>query len=289
MARRESIGLIGLGLVGKALARRLLDAGYVVKGFDVDEAARTLARQLGVEVAADASGAADGCRVVLLSLTDSPAVDTVLWGGDGIAPLCSEGTTILDTTTAEPQATESHHAKLREHQVRFIDVPLIGSSHVIADGDAVALVGDAESAAADYIDIVQAFASKVFFLGRAGQGHQAKLVANLVLGLNRLVLAEGLALAEKTGMDSRQMLDILKSGGAYSRVMDTKGDRMLAREFKPQARLAQHAKDVRLIIELAAGAGARVPVSELHAALLKEAIEKGWGGLDNAAIIKTYQ
>jgi 3-hydroxyisobutyrate dehydrogenase-like beta-hydroxyacid dehydrogenase len=169
-----------------------------------------------------------------------------------------------------------------------VDVPLVGSSREIGEGKAVALVGDTEERA-DYRPVIEACAERIYFLADPGQGHRAKLVVNLVLGLNRLVLAEGLSLAEKAGMDTGQVLDILRNSAAYSRAMDTKGDKMVQRDFEPAARLAQHAKDVGLILELAAEVGARAPVSELHAGVLAAAIEAGLGALDNSAVIEVIR
>jgi len=286
MQTTTQVGLVGLGLVGQALAGRLLAGGRRVVGYDIDDHACGAARDLGIDVAARTEDVAAGSRAILLSLPDSGVVQAVLWGDDGLGAACGEGATILDTTTARPSDTVAHHQRLAEQGVRFVDVPLVGSSQEIAAGEAVALVG--APAGADFTGLIETFAQKVFFLGEPGHGHRAKLVVNLVLGLNRLVLAEGLALAGKTGLDPRQIATILKQSAAYARVMDTKGDKMLDQEFQPAARLAQHAKDVGLILELAAEAGARVPVSAVHAGLLDEAIAAGWGGLDNAAIIKTY-
>jgi 2-hydroxy-3-oxopropionate reductase len=115
-----------------------------------------------------------------------------------------------------------------------------------------------------------------------------KLVVNLVLGLNRAVLAEGLSLARACGLDLAATLQVLRAGAAYSRVMDTKGHKMIAEEFQPQARLSQHLKDVRLILTEAERVGAVVPLSRLHRALLEEVEAGGWGEEDNSAVIRAF-
>ena len=112
-----------------------------------------------------------------------------------------------------------------------------------------------------------------------------KLVTNLVLGLNRAALAEGLAFGRALGLPGEQTLAILRESMAYSRIMDAKGQKMLRRNFKPQARLSQHLKDVRLMLSAAAVAGARLPLSETHRRLLERAESAGFGHLDNSAII----
>jgi 3-hydroxyisobutyrate dehydrogenase-like beta-hydroxyacid dehydrogenase len=115
------------------------------------------------------------------------------------------------------------------------------------------------------------------------------LVFNLVLGLNRAVLAEGLVFAEKSGIKLENALAVLRQGAAYSRVMDTKGSKMIEGRFEPQARLSQHLKDVRHILEEGASTGAPLPLSELHAKLLKEVEDAGYGAEDNSAIIRWFQ
>ena len=122
-----------------------------------------------------------------------------------------------------------------------------------------------------------------------GSGARAKLVVNLVLGLNRAALAEGLAFARRCGLDPAAVLNVLRSGGAYSRVMDTKGQRMLDGNFTPDARLAQHWKDVRLILAEARRAGATTPLSELHERLLAELVAQGNGELDNSSVIRAFE
>ncbi|MCP4644642.1 MAG: NAD(P)-dependent oxidoreductase [bacterium] len=284
----STIGLVGLGLVGKAVAGRLTAAGHDVIGCDTVESARDAARGMGVHVVDSPSRVMAECGTVLLSLPDSAAVTQVLWGPGGLAETVRPNVTVVDTTTTRPSETVEHGRRLGEKGVRFVDAALVGSSREIEAGEAVALVGDTEEAA-DYAPLLRLFSKRVVFFGQCGQGHRAKLVVNLVLGLNRLVLAEGLSLAEASGLDARHVLDMLKGSAAYSRVMDVKGDRMLTGDFEPAARLAQHAKDVGLILELAGESGAAVPASELHASILQHAIDAGWGALDNSAVINVYR
>jgi 2-hydroxy-3-oxopropionate reductase len=283
-----TVGLIGLGLVGQALAGRLLTAGVEVVGHDVVPAARELAAGHGVTVVDGAAEVGRRARLVLLSLPNSAIVEVVLWGEGGLAATCPTGSVIVDTTTADPADTRRQAARLAEQGVQLVDCALVGSSVEIARGEAAGLIGGAD-ASAWFVPRLRGLAGRLFFLGPCGQGHRAKLVVNLVLGLNRLVLAEGLGLARSCGMDPAAILDILKAGSAYSAVMDTKGPAMLARRFEPPvARLGQHAKDVSLILGLGDEVGARLPLSRLHREMLAEAVARGWGGLDNAAVAELY-
>jgi len=284
----DPVGLVGLGLVGKALARRFILAGHRVVGHDVDREACEEARAIGVEIVAEPGLVANHCGTIFLSLTDSTAVDEVVRGRAGLSASCAPGSVIIDTTTADPEETARHSRRLAPEGVRFVDCPLVGSSREIGDGQGVALVGD-RAEMAGYAPLLHAFSKQVFYLGAVGRGHTAKLVVNLVLGLHRIVLSEGLGLAHRCDLDLGQALAILKASAAYSEVMDTQGDVMLSRDFaRPVARLAQHAKDVGLILELAKATGARVPMSEMHKGLLQEATDAGWGGLDNSAVIDLF-
>jgi len=134
-------------------------------------------------------------------------------------------------------------------------------------------------------ELLESFAAEVRYVGPTGTAARWKLVHNLILGLHRAVLAEGLALAEAMGLDAASLLDVLRRTPASSAVMTTKGPKMLSRDFAPQATVRQHLKDVRLIIETAARAGADVPLSRLHQELLERAIALGYSEADNSAIV----
>jgi 3-hydroxyisobutyrate dehydrogenase-like beta-hydroxyacid dehydrogenase len=144
----------------------------------------------------------------------------------------------------------------------------------------------AEEAFARSRDLLEAFANRVFHVGPVGNSSKMKLATDLVLGLNRAALAEGLAFAASLGLDLEQTLGILRESVAYSRIMDTKGHKMVSGDFRPQARLSEHLKDVRLICELGKELGAQLPLSQAHQALMEQAEAAGLGGLDNSAIIK---
>jgi 3-hydroxyisobutyrate dehydrogenase-like beta-hydroxyacid dehydrogenase len=129
----------------------------------------------------------------------------------------------------------------------------------------------------------------VFHAGDIGSASKLKLVSNLILGLNRLALAEGLAYAESLGLPMSRTLEILKDTAAYSKVMDTKGIKMLERDFSVQARLHQHLKDVQIILASATSHGQSLPMSTLHEELLRQAVSHGYGDLDNSAIIEVLR
>lgn len=280
------IGLIGLGLLGSAIAERLHQAHFTVLGFDLDASRRQALAAQGGEVASSADAVLASCPRVLLSLPTSNVVDEVI--GAGQAQL-RPGLTILDTTTGEPEATAALGARLASAGVRYLDATVAGSSEQMRKGEALVLVGGDATACADNRDLLDSLSRAWFHLGTWGSGARMKLVVNLVLGLHRAVLAEGLAFAQACGVDPAEALRILQLSPAASTVMQTKGPKMLAQDFQPQARLSQHLKDVRLILAAAARVQTAVPVSRLHERLLAQAEAAGFGELDNSAIFKAYR
>lgn len=288
MQKLSPVGLVGLGLVGSALGSRLVSARYPVFGYDIAPAACHKARAIGVRTVPDLKTLGSACNLIFLSLPNGSVVKEVLRKKGDLVSVCQRGTVILDTSTIYPEDTLQLSKELSTQGVSLIDAPLVGSSEEIADGQGIMLVGTS-SQNAWFKQVLECLVRKVHFLGKVGSAHCAKLVINLILGANRLVLAEGLALAQKSGINPIEFLDVLRDSAAYSRVMDTKGPRMCAGRFEPPAaRLAQHAKDVGLILKLGRSMKARTPVSRLHHRLLREAIRKGWGELDNSAIIKVF-
>lgn len=279
------VGLIGIGLVGTAAAERLLAAGLAVIGFDVAEERRAALRALGGE-AADEMRAVAACERILLSLPTSAIAGAVL---DELRPVLRPGTLLIDTTTGAPEDAVRFAEQARTAGAEYVDATVGGSSRQVRAGEAILICGGSEDAFRRCADLFAVLGRRAFHVGPAGSGARMKLVLNLVLGLNRAVLAEGLEFARSSGIDPALALEVLESGPAYSRAMETKGPKMLAGSFEPEARLSQHLKDVRLILAAGARQGARLPLSTLHAELLAEVEAAGGGGLDNSAIIQAFQ
>jgi 3-hydroxyisobutyrate dehydrogenase-like beta-hydroxyacid dehydrogenase len=280
------LGLIGLGLVGTSLSQRLIAAGFEVVGFDVQDESRSRFAALGGKPAHDAAEVARHCRSILLSLPDGEIVARVI---DELTPALKAESLVIDTTTAAPEQSERSGDRLAKIGVGYLDATLSGSSEVIAAGQAAWLVGGSDENFRNAMPIFEAVGGMVHHLGPVGAGSRAKLVSNLILGLNRAVLAEGLALAEAWGLDAEATLAMLKSTAAYSKAMDAKGLKMIRRDYRPQALLKQHHKDVRLMLDAATATGQRLPLSELHDRLLSLVEEAGFGDADNAAIIEAWR
>jgi 3-hydroxyisobutyrate dehydrogenase-like beta-hydroxyacid dehydrogenase len=282
----RSVGLIGLGLLGSALAERLLAAGFDVLGYDLTAERRDELIATGGRMADAAVDVARACDTLVLSLPDADVVAQVI---GGMQSVLHGGQLIIDTTTGAPSSSAALGAKLAGQGVGFLDATIAGSSVQVRKGQAIVMVGGETVAFDSAREVLSCFGKQVFHVGPWGSGARMKLVVNLVLGLNRAVLAEGLTLANSLGLDLPSTLAILKASPAYSTVMDTKGEKMLSGDFAPQARLSQHLKDVRLILAAGAEHSARLPLSSVHRELLEWAAATGLGELDNSAVIRAFQ
>jgi 3-hydroxyisobutyrate dehydrogenase-like beta-hydroxyacid dehydrogenase len=277
------------------MAERLLADGFNVVGFDIEKAECEQLEQLGGVAVNNPALAAKQADRIILSLPDIEAVLQVVEGPGGILEAKGRGGSrtaleyIIDTTTGEPDKTAALAQRLAERNVYFLDAPFSGSSRQLRDKEVVFMVGGEKAAYEKCIDIFKSLGAKVFYLGASGNGSRAKLAGNLILGLNRLVLAEGLVFAAKLGLEPRAFLELLKITPAYSAAMDVKGEKMLEGDFTPQARLRQHHKDVSIILKYAENLEQELPLSKVHLEVLEKAIAAGDGELDNSAVIREIQ
>ncbi len=277
------IGLIGLGLVGTAMAERLLADRFNIVCFDIDPAT---CEQIGCQAVDNPAQVAEQADRIILSLPDTDTVLQVVEGLDGILEAKKVPSYIIDTTTGEPDKTAALARRLAGRDVYFLDAPFSGSSRQVRDKEVIFMVGGEKAAYENCMDIFKALGAKVFYLGASGNGSRAKLAGNLILGLNRLALAEGLVFAAKLGLEPRAFLELLKVTPAYSAAMDVKGKKMLEDDFTPQARLRQHHKDVSIILKYAENSEQELPLSKTHLDVLEKAIAAGDGELDNSAVIR---
>jgi 3-hydroxyisobutyrate dehydrogenase-like beta-hydroxyacid dehydrogenase len=281
--KTEPVGLIGLGLLGSALAERLLAAGVAVRGFDVDPACRERAEAAGCRVAASSADVARHCSQILLSLPDSDVSAEVV---AELTPVLQRGASVIDTTTGDPEVMQRIGNELAAIGIGYLDATIAGSSALARSGDVLVLVGGDDEVLRECRNLLEAISARSIHVGPRGSGARMKLVVNLVLGLNRAVLAEGLTLARTLGLDPQVALQVLQQSPAASAVMATKGEKMIVGDFAPQARLRQHLKDVRLILQ--AAGPERSPLSALHEGLLQALVDRGYGDEDNSAVIRAF-
>ena len=281
----ETLGLVGIGLVGTALAENLLAAGFDVLGYARSAESRSRLERLGGRTVGSAAEVGRAAARVILSVPDSDVVDEVVLGPNGLLAGARRPRLILDTTTGEPERSEALAQRLAAQGIQILDAPISGSSQQIRQRQGVFLVGGDRAAYEACLDLIRLLAERFYYLGGPGAGSRAKLASNLVLGLNRLVLAEGLVFAERLGLDLPAFLAMLKTTPAYSCAMDVKGQKMLQGDFAPQSKVRQHHKDLRIMLDYAAQAGQDLPLAALHARLLEQLMASGEGDLDTSAVL----
>jgi len=282
----KSVGVIGVGLLGTAMAERLMSQQFGVVGFDVNESRNAELLGLGGFVAGSAIAVANASKTIILSLPTSDHAISVI---DQLLESLTPEHCIIDTTTGAPEQMENNGRRLADLGVDYLDATVGGSSVLARQGDVTITAGGSIEAYAACLEVFDALARQSFHVGPVGSGARMKLVMNMVLGLNRAVLAEGLCFAKSLGFDLDKTLEVLQAGPAQSAAMMTKGRKMIEENFEPQARLAQHLKDVRLMISAASQANASIPMTTMHAEILEQAEQMGFGNADNSAVIKAFQ
>lgn len=280
MAQR--IGIIGVGLLGGALGQRLAKQGWEVLGHD-----RAVPAADGLTMCANATELAVQCDTILLSLPTSDITAGVV---DALGQAVTQKHCFIDTTTGEPGEMEALGQALARRAAAYLEANVAGSSELAKRGEATLFLGGSTETIDRCQTLLEALAAKRFHVGPVGAASRFKLVHNLILGLNRAALAEGLAFAEALGFDAADAVEILRDTPATSAALEAKGGKMAKADYEPpQARLAQHLKDVRLIRQLADAAGANTPLSSVHQSLLERAEALGLGESDNAAVIEALR
>ena len=289
MAEKQPIGIIGTGLMGTACARRLRGAGFDVLGYDVDTAKLARLKEGGARAAGSIAEIAAACRKVVLTVFNTDQVEEVIEGSQGLVAALPGGAPPLIAicvSTCDPDRIAALAARVPPARVRFVEAPVSGTSEQTARGDALGLIGGERSAVDEVADVLAAICPRWRYLGAAGNGGRAKLAINLILGVNRAALAEGLVFAERMGLDPAAFLAVARDSAAYSQVMDIKGGKMVKGDFAAQGFVSQSLKDFTLMAEQARHAGQRLPLAETYTALMQGCVEHGEGDWDNSAVIQ---
>jgi 3-hydroxyisobutyrate dehydrogenase-like beta-hydroxyacid dehydrogenase len=281
MPPQTPVGLIGVGLMGEVYAVRLLAAGFGVIGFDVDPARMKRLTQIGAR-AGSLAEIARQCDPIVVAVFSTDQVEEVV--ERALLP-ATPGKIVICTSTCDPDRIAALGARVAR-AIRFLEVPVSGTSAQVRQGDGVGLIGGDVETAQIAAAVLDALFPNRFHVGKIGDGGRAKLAINLILGLNRLALAEGLVFASRLGLDAKAFLQVARVSAAASQVMDTKGPKMIAGDFAPEGRVRQTLKDVHLMMAQARKLGQELPLLEVHAAVLEACIRDGQSESDNSIVIE---
>jgi len=279
-----TVGIVGVGLLGHAVASRLRAAGHGVVGHDVlpDRVAALVA--LGGQAAPSAAAVAEAADPVCTLLPSLAAVEAAILGPGGVLAGARPGRTLVQMSTISPALTErlAHEAAARG--VPFLDCPVSGTSAMVARGEGILLVGGEAAVFARWRPLLETILPRALHVGRAGQAMVVKLAANLLVGLHTAAAAEALTLVRKAGLDPGAVLEILTASAGTSRMLELRGPMIVKQEFPAQMKLTLFLKDLALILESGTQSGAALPLTALAQRLFAAAEADGHGGEDLAVI-----
>jgi 3-hydroxyisobutyrate dehydrogenase-like beta-hydroxyacid dehydrogenase len=279
------VGLVGVGLLGHAVASRLRAAGHEVIGHDVVAERVTALIALGGRPGGSVKGVVEAADLVCVVLPSLAAVEEVVLGPAGIAAAARRGQTVAQMSTISPALTERLAAECRARGVDFLDCPVSGTSGMVERGDGLIFVGGERPLYERWRPVLESILPRAVFVGAAGQAMVLKLVANLLVALNSAAAAEALSMAARAGLDVRLALEILTASAASSRMLEVRGPMIARREFPPQMKLDLFMKDLHLIQDAAAAVGAPLPLTDAAEALYRQAQTAGRGGEDLAVVV----
>ena len=284
-----TVGVVGLGLLGNAVATRLLGARHEVIGYDVAPACVERLVALGGGAAKSAAEVARGSEIVCTLLPSLAVVEEAILGAEGVAAGARAGQTLCQMSTISPALTERLARETAARALTFLDCPISGTSGMVAKGNGVIFVGGDRAAYERWRPLLESILPSAVHIGAAGQAMLLKLVANLLVALNSASVAEALSMAKRGGLDPQVVVDVLKTGAATSRMLDVRGPMMVAGEFPAQMKLDLFMKDLHLIQEAAGTVGARLPLTDVAERLYAGAQAAGHGSEDLAVVISELQ
>jgi 3-hydroxyisobutyrate dehydrogenase-like beta-hydroxyacid dehydrogenase len=279
-----TVGVVGLGLLGHAVASRLVAAGQRVVGHDVlPEKVRAL-ETLGGRGAPSAEGVARASEVVCTLLPSLASVEAAILGPHGVLAGARPRLALVQMSTISPALTERLAREAAARGVEFLDCPVSGTSAMVARGEGMLFVGGEPATLERCRPVLEAILPRVVRVGRPGQAMVVKLAANLLVGLHTVAAAEALELVRKAGLDPEQVLDVPTRSAGTSHMLELRGPLIVRQDYPPQMKLDLFLKDLRLILEAGADAGAALPLTALARRLYEAAAADGRGGQDLAAV-----
>ena len=277
-------GVVGLGLLGHAVASRLLAAGRDVIGYDVVAEKNAALAALGGHAAGSIAEVAKAAEAVCVVLPSLATVEEAILGAHGVLASARPGQVIVQMSTISPALTERLGRDVTARGVDFLDCPVSGTSAMVARGDGILMVGGERSVYERWRPVLESALPRAIYVGGVGQAMTVKLIANLLVGLNSVAAAEALTLAKKAGLDAGAVLEILTSSAGSSRMLEVRGPMIVRDEFPAQMKLDLFMKDLHLILEAGERVGAPLPLTALAERLFAAAHAAGRGAEDLAVV-----
>lgn len=285
----ERVAFLGLGTMGSAMAANLARAGFPLVAWNRTAGPAAGLAELDVQTADHPADAASRADVIVLCVSDTPDVEQVLFGTDGVIHGARAGSLVIDCSTIAPSGSWDFAARLRERGVAMVDAPVSGGSEGARDATLTIFVGGAEDDVTRARPILQALGRTITHVGPIGAGQAVKAVNQVILAGTYLGVAEGIVLAIKAGLDVEQVVGALGGGAAQSWVLANRSGRMLDNDYPLGFKVALHRKDLAIALQLADQLGASLPVSALAATLESGLVARGHGEEDVSALARAIR
>jgi 2-hydroxy-3-oxopropionate reductase len=283
------VGYIGLGLMGKSIARNILKAGFPLVVHNRSQAAVDELVNEGAVRASSPAQAAENADVVFTNLPDTPDVELVVFGSNGIIRSAREGMIFVDNSTIKPAAARSIAARLSEKGVMALDAPVSGGDIGARNGTLTIMVGGPTEALETVRPVFNAMGKTITHVGDAGSGQVAKAANQIMVAAQMVAMAELLIFAQKAGTDPRKVVEAIKSGAAQCWTLDVKPQRLFAGNRQPGFKASMQTKDLNIIMETAREYGIPLPSAAVDLQLYTAMLQAGLGDLDNSAILNVIE
>src|SRR5512137_25958 len=285
----ERIGFVGIGLMGQQMSKRLLAAGFPVMVWNRTKAKAADLLAAGAAWGESPRAVAEASDVVIAMVTDSAASEAVIAGPQGVLAGAHSGLTLIDMGSVAPETSRAMAERARAKGVPMLDAPVTGNPKVASEGKLGIMVGGPQATFDACLPIFQAMGVKIVYAGPNGMGSTLKLVNNLILGVAIHAAGEALVLATKAGLDPQAVIEITSVGGARTGAMETRGPRMVQRDFSPHFSVNNMYKDLSNVVKLAEECGVSLPVAGAAREILRAAKSQGKGDLDSCAVMTVLE
>ncbi len=283
------VGFIGLGIMGSGMARNLLEKGHDLVVWNRSREKMTPLVEAGATPANSPREVAERAEVVMICVSDTPDVEAVVTGDDGVLAGLSEGSLVVDHSTISPSATLELAARVEQKGARWLDAPISGGSEGAQRGTLSIMVGGDEASYRRALPYLEAYGTTIVHVGGQGAGQMVKLVNQVLVVVNQLAVSEALLLAQAGELDLRKTLDAVKGGAAGSWMLANRGPQMIDRDWRPGFTIDLQEKDLRLVLEAADELGVPLPGTALVFQLYRALQRRGLGAEGNHALVKALE
>ena len=283
-----NIGFIGLGVMGRPMAGHLLAAGHTLHLHRVKEVSQHLVEQGGKAVGS-ARAAAEAAEVVILMLPDTPDVEEVLFGAEGVAEGLRSGTLVIDMSSISPVATKDFAERIEALGGHYLDAPVSGGEAGAKNAALTIMAGGREEVFQRALPILELMGKTITLIGGSGDGQTAKVANQIVVGLTIEAVAEALLFAKQAGADVGKVREALLGGLAASKILEMHGQRMIDRSFEPGFRIRLHRKDLTLAVDGAKSLNLSLPNAAATQQLMNAAVARGDGDKDHSGLYLTLE